>query len=96
MWGWQKCCHGLSCRPLEASGEEVLSDLLSLLGYPGGSGAALLSGSLRLKYQTLPFARKKPMWKIPLLGGGGQYYCCKVVIISAMRGLFSFRRLFPW
>ena len=44
--GWQKCCHGLSCRPLETSGEEVLSDLLSLLGYPSGSGAALLGGSL--------------------------------------------------
>ena len=67
--GWQKCCHGLSCRPLETSGEGVLSDLLSLLGYPGGSGAALLGGSLRLKYQTLPFARRKPTWKIPLNGG---------------------------
>ena len=21
--GWQKCCHGLTCRPLEASGEVV-------------------------------------------------------------------------
>ena len=63
--GWQKCCHGLSCRPLETSCEEVLSDLLSLLGYPSGSGAALLGGSLRLKYQTLPFSRRKPNWKIP-------------------------------
>ena len=65
---WQKCCHGLTCRPLETSGEVILSDLSSLLGYPAGSGAALLGGTLRLKYQTLPFARMKPNWKVPLLG----------------------------
>ena len=56
--GWQKCCHGLTCsRPVDTSKEEVLSDLLSLLGYPSGSGAALLGGTLRLKYQTYPFSR---------------------------------------
>ena len=32
--GWQKCCHGLTCRPLETSGADVLNDLLGLLGYP--------------------------------------------------------------
>ena len=40
--GWQQCCHGPTCRPLETSNEGALSDLLSLLGYPSGSGAALL------------------------------------------------------
>ena len=67
--GWQKCCHGLTCRPLESFSEGALSDLVSLLGYPAGSGTALLEGTLRLKYQTLPFACKKPTWKIPVHGG---------------------------
>ena len=39
--------------------EGFLSDLLSWLGHPAGSGAALLNGTLKLKYHTLPFARKK-------------------------------------
>ena len=30
--GWEKCCHGLTCRPLESSGDGFLSDFLSLLG----------------------------------------------------------------
>ena len=88
--GWQKCCHGLSCRPLNTSGEGFLDDLLGLLGYPSGSGAALLGGSLRPKYQTFSFAYRKPTWRIPLIGevaniiafGGndidqeGIYLCC--------------------
>ena len=28
----EKCCHGLTCRPRESSGEGFLSDLLGLLG----------------------------------------------------------------
>ena len=67
--GWEKCCHGLTCRPLETSGEGALSDLLSLLVYPAGSGAALLEETLKLKYHTFPFARKKPTWKFPVHGG---------------------------
>ena len=38
--GWEKSCHGLTCRPKESSGEGVLCDLSCLLGDPGGSGAA--------------------------------------------------------
>ena len=45
-----------------------MSDLLSLLGYPAGSGAALLEGTLTLKYHTFPFARRKPTWKVSTLG----------------------------
>ena len=67
--GWEKCCHGLTCRPRESSGEGFLSDLLGLLGYPSGSGAALLDGSLKLRYNSFPFARKKPTWRLPT---GGQ------------------------
>ena len=63
--GWEKCCHGLTCRPKETSGEGFLSDLLSLLGYSSGSGCALLDGSLKLRYNTFPFARKKPSWRLP-------------------------------
>ena len=61
---------------IETSGEGFLDDLLSLLGYPSGSGAALLGNTLRLKYQSFSFAYRKPTWRIPLHGGGGQYYCC--------------------
>ena len=67
--GWEKCCHGLTCRPRESSGEGFLSDLLGLLGYPSGSGAALLDGSLKLRFNTFPFARRKPTWGLPV---GGQ------------------------
>ena len=63
--GWEKCCHGLTCRPSESSGEGFLSDLLGLLGYPSGSGGSLLDGSLKLRYNTFPFARKKPTWRLP-------------------------------
>ena len=66
--GWEKCCHGLTCRPLESSGEGFLSDFLCLLGYPSGSGKLLLEGSLRLKYQSLPFANRKPTWRLPVEG----------------------------
>ena len=41
-----------------------LSDLLSLLGCLGGSGAASLDGTLKLKYHTFPFARTTPDWRI--------------------------------
>ena len=69
--GWEKCCHGLTCRPRESSGEGVLSDLLGLLVYPSSSGAALLDGSLKLRYNTFPFARRKPTWGLPV---GGQVH----------------------
>ena len=48
--GWEKSCHGLTCRPEER--EVVLCDLSSLLGHPGGSSAALLGGTFKLKCRT--------------------------------------------
>ena len=66
--GWEKCCHGLTCRPLESSGEEFLSDFLGLLGYPSGSGRPLLGGTLHLKNQSFPFANRKPTWGLPVEG----------------------------
>ena len=48
--GWARCGHGLTSRPLEASGIGFLDDLLSLFGYPSGSGQFLVDGSLRMRY----------------------------------------------
>ena len=56
------------CRPRESSGEGFLGDFLSLLGYSHGSGGALLDGTLKLKYHTLPFTRRKPTWRLPVEG----------------------------
>ena len=44
--GWERCGHGLTSRLLEASGTGFLDDLLSLFGYPSGSGQSLVDGSL--------------------------------------------------
>ena len=85
--GWEKCCHGLTCRPLESSGEGFLSDFLSLLGYPAGSGRALLDGTLKLKCHNIPFARKKPTWRLP---GNGQV---PLVIAEFEKVLFLWRIL---
>ena len=66
--GWEKCCHGPTCRSQESAGEAFLCDLLSLLVYPHASGGALLDGTLNLTYHTLPFARRKPTWRLPTPG----------------------------
>ena len=66
--GWEKCCHLLTCRPLESSGEGFLSDFLGLLGYPSGSGRALLDGTLQLRYHSFPVAKRKPTWRLPVEG----------------------------
>ena len=42
--GWERCGHGLTSRPLEASGVGFLEDLLILFGYPVGSGRLLVDG----------------------------------------------------
>ena len=66
--GWDKCCHGLTCRPRESSHNGFLSDFSCLLGYPAGPGAALLEGTLKLEYHTFPFARRQPTWKVTTSG----------------------------
>ena len=45
-----------------------MSDLLKLIRYPATSGAALLDWTLKLKYHTFPFARRKPTWKVSTPG----------------------------
>ena len=67
--GWERCGHGLTSRPLEATSTGFLDDLLSLFGYPSGSGQSLVDGSLRMRYCSANFSRKKPTWGLPPFGG---------------------------
>ena len=67
--GWERCGHGLTSRPLEATSSGFLDDLLSLCGYPSGSGQSLVDGSLRIRYCSAYFSRKKPTGGLPHFGG---------------------------
>ena len=62
--GWERCGHGVTSRPLEATGTGFLDDLLSLFGYPSGSGQSLVNGSLRIRYCSTNFSPVRS-----LLGG---------------------------
>ena len=67
--GWERCGHGLTSRPLEASDAGFLDDLLSLFGYPAGSGQSLVDGSLRMRYCSVDFSRKRfgvDLWEQPI------------------------------
>ena len=63
--GWERCGHGLSSRPRESSSEFFLDKLLVLFGYPDRSAAALLAGTLLLRYCSARFAWKLPTWRLP-------------------------------
>ena len=67
--GWERCGHGLTSRPSEAASAGFLDDLLSLFGYPSGSGQFLYDGSLRMRYCSANFSCKKPTWGLPPSGG---------------------------
>ena len=67
--GWERCGRGLTSRPLEASDAGFLDDLLSLCGYPAGSGQSLVDGSLRIRYCSANFSHKKTTWGLPHSGG---------------------------
>ena len=67
--GWERCGHGLTSRPLEATNTGFLDDLLSLFGYPSGSGQFLVDGSLGMRYCSANFSRKKPTRGLPHSGG---------------------------
>ena len=71
LWsiGWERCGHGLTSRPLEASDAGFLDDLLFLFGYPAGSGQSLVDGSLRMRYCSANFSCKRPTWRLLHSGG---------------------------
>ena len=66
--GWERCCHGLTSRPRESASAPFLDQLLSLFHYPAGSSAALLDGTLLLRYCSFKFAAKVPFWVLPVPG----------------------------
>ena len=66
--GWERCCHGLTSRPRESASAPFLDQLLSLFHYPAGSSAALLDGTLPLRYCSFKFAAKIPFWVLPVPG----------------------------
>ena len=61
--GWEKCGHGLTCRPCATSGEGFLDDLLRLfLGTLVSLMLLNLAENLRLKWCTASFSRRKSTW----------------------------------
>ena len=66
--GWERCCHGLTSRPRESASAPFLDQLLSLFHYLAGSSAALLDGTLPLRYCSFKFAAKTPFWVLPVPG----------------------------
>ena len=86
--GWERCGHGLTSRPLEASGTGFLDDLLSLFGYPSGSGQSLVDGSLRMRYCSTNFSNKKPTWNLPPFGGVAALVAAVAVhpLVAGLRG----------
>ena len=56
--GWNQCSHGLASRPLESCHHQCLSAVCGVLGYPEGSAAELLDGSLKLWYCTTVFTKQ--------------------------------------
>ena len=72
--GWERCGHGLTSWPLEASGTGFLDDLLSLFHYPSGSRQSLIDGSLRMRYCSSNFSQQVAAfwWR----GSSGFCCCC--------------------
>ena len=59
---WNQCTHGLSSRPLESCHHQCLSAVCGVVGYPEGTAAELLHGSLKLRYCTAIFYQAIPPW----------------------------------
>ena len=73
--GWEKCGHGLTSRPRETAGGDFLNELLVLFRYPPRSAAALLDGTLPLRYCTGKFPSKVPTWRLPVDGHVCSWWC---------------------
>ena len=58
--GWNQCSHGLTSRPLESCHHQCHSAVCGVPGYPKGSAAELLDGSLKLRFCTTVFTKQFP------------------------------------
>ena len=93
--GGEKRGHGLTCRHRETSGEGFLDDLLQLFWCTATSGAALLDGSLKLRYCIVFVSRKRSTWGLVqpgrvadlLIVGGGRWV---VLQLSSSSGCPTF------
>ena len=71
-----------------------MDELLVLFGYPSESRAALLEGTLPLRYCTSKFACKVPTWRLPLMRKGaslltevvGKLGSCAAPYVHALSG----------
>ena len=67
------CGHGLSSRPRETAAGDFF---LVLFRYPPRSAAALLGGTLPLRYCAGKFAGKILTWRLPVVGHGPWFGYC--------------------
>ena len=68
--GWEKCGHGLTSSPTKSASEGFLNELLLLFRYPPRSAAALLEGTLPLRYCAGWLACKIPTFVAGLVTEG--------------------------
>ena len=66
--------------------ERVL--LLALFRYPGGSGRALLAGTLPLRYCSTRFACMTPSWRLPVLGSVSILMLVIELLLMRLIGMF--------
>ena len=69
--GWNQCSHGLTSRPSESCHHQCLKAVCGILGYPEGSAAELLDGTLKLRHCTDFFTTRFHPWSLPRVGYGG-------------------------
>ena len=68
--GWEKCGHGLTSSPTKSASEGFLNGLLLLFRYPPRSAAALLEGTLPLRYCAGRLASEIPTFVAGLVTEG--------------------------
>ena len=66
--GWEKCGHGLTCRPRESASDVLLNELLLLFQCPPRCPPALLEGTSLLRYCARGVACRIPTWRLPAGG----------------------------
>ena len=90
--GWGQCSHGLTSRPLESCHHQCLKAVWRVAGYPSGSGAELLDGTLKLCYCTTVFTNRFPPWIFPRFGdGAGKRYAVTSDFLPDCRSNFGKR-----